>query len=237
MSFASVAKAQVTVGLGYSDAIGTPSAGLTKSLTYVDAAIGRMVQRLKTAKLYDSTWIFVTSPYGQAPMDTRRLRHIALTEVQAVADGIQPGLVAQITGGDAAMIWLTDAAKTDALVKAYGDKAATLGIADIYAGARMALTLNLPAKDSRIPDIILQPELGVLWGARDDKALAGFGGMLDQDTHVALLVSGAYLTGRYDPTKVPTTQLARLLLNALGMEAADLQALHLEHSPALPGIF
>lgn len=237
MSFASVAKAQATVGMGYSDAIGTPSAGLTKSLTYVDAAIGRMMQRLKAAKLYDSTWIFVTSPYGQSPMDTRRLRHIALADVQAVADGIQPGLVAHITGGDAAMIWLTDAAKTEALVKAYGDKAATLGIADIYAGARMALTLNLPAKDSRIPDIILQPELGVLWGARDDKALAGFGGMLDEDTHVALLVSGAQLAGRYDPTWVPTTQLARLLLNALGMEASDLQALHLEHSPALPGIF
>jgi hypothetical protein len=237
MSFASVAKAQSTVGMGYSDAAGTPSAGLTKSLTYVDAAIGRMVLRLKTAKLYDTTWIIVTSPYGQAPMDARRLRHIALADLQAVADGIKPGLVAQITGGDTATVWLTDAAKTDALVKAYGDKAATLGIADIYSGARMGLTLNLPAKDSRMPDIILQPELGVLWGTPDNKALAGYGGMLDEDTHVALLVSGAQLTGRHAPAWVPTTQLAPLLLGALGMEALDLQALHLEYSPALPGIF
>jgi hypothetical protein len=61
--------------------------------------------------------------------------------------------------------------------------------------------------------------------------------MLDEDTHVALLVSGAQLTGRYDPTWVPTTQLAPLLLRALGMEKFDLQSLHLEHSPALPGIF
>jgi hypothetical protein len=63
------------------------------------------------------------------------------------------------------------------------------------------------------------------------------GGMLDQDTHVALMISGAQLTGRTDPTYVPTTQLAPLLLRALGMEKFDLRALHVEHSPALPGIF
>jgi hypothetical protein len=237
MSFSSVARAQVSAGMGYVDAAGTPSSGLTKSLTYVDAAIGRMVQRLKTAHLYDTTWIFVASPYGQAPMDARRVRHLALADVQAVADGIRPGLVMHMSGGDVAMIWLSDSAKTDVVVKAYSEREAALGIADIYSGARMALTLNLPAKDSRMPDIILQPEPGVLWGAPDDKALAGYGGMLDEDTHVALLVSGAQLTGRSDPTWVPTTQLAPLLLRALGMEKFDLQALHLEHSPALPGIF
>jgi len=88
-----------------------------------------------------------------------------------------------------------------------------------------------------MPDIILRPELGVLWGSSGDTALAAHGGMLDEDTHVALLVSGAQLTGRYDPTYIPTTQLGPLLLRALGMEKFDLQALHLEHSPALPGIF
>jgi hypothetical protein len=63
------------------------------------------------------------------------------------------------------------------------------------------------------------------------------GGMSDEDTHIALLISGPQLTGRSDPTYVPSTQLAPLLLRALGMEKFDLQALHLEHSPALPGIF
>jgi hypothetical protein len=237
MSFISVAKAQANPGMGYTDAAGTPSAGLAKSLAYVDAAIGRMVQRLKTAKLYDSTWIVVTSPYGQAPMNPRLMRHIALADVQAVAEGIRPGLVAHISGGDVAMIWLSDAGKTDAVVKAYGDRAGAIGVANIYSGARMSLTMNAAAKDTRMPDIILQPEAGVLWGPPDDKSIAGYGGMLDEDTHVALLVSGAQLTGRYDPTWVPTTQVAPLLLRALGMEKFDLQALHMEHSPALPGIF
>jgi hypothetical protein len=237
MNFTCVSAAQAAPGMGYVDSSGTPSVGLNESLTFVDEAIGHIVQKLKTNNLYDSTWIFVTSPYGQSPMDQRRRRLISLAQVRSVAEGVRPGLVAHISGGDVAMIWLNEPTRTDSVVKAYGDSAAALGIQDIYSGARLALTLNSPTKDSRMPDIILQPETGVLWTLPGDKALASYGGMLDEDTHVALLVSGAQLTGRYDPTWVPTTQLAPLLLRALGMEKFDLQALHLEHSPALPGIF
>ena len=237
MSFSSLAAAQTAAGMGYVDAAGTPPVGLAERFAFVDAAIGRMSQELKTKHLYDSTWIFVTSPYGQSPVDQRRRRFIPLARVSAVADAVQPGLAAHVSGGDAAMIWLRDSAKTSEVVKAFGDQAATLGIADIYSGARLTLTLNSPMKDSRTPDIILQPEFGVLWTTQDDGASAAHGGMLDEETHVALLVSGSQLTGRYDPTYVPTTQLGPLLLRALGMEKFDLQALHLEHSPALPGIF
>jgi hypothetical protein len=237
MSFASLAAAQTAAGMGYVDAAGTPSVGLAERFAYLDAAIGRMVQELKTKHLYDSTWIFVTSPYGQSPMDQRRRRLIPLTRVRAVVDSVQSDLAAHVSGGDTAMIWLRDSTKTAAVAKAFGDQAVALGIEDIYSGARLTLTLNSPMKDSRTPDIILQPELGVLWTSQDDKAPAAHGGMLDEETHVGLLVSGSQLTGRYDPTYVPTTQLGPLLLRALGMEKFDLQALHLEHSPALPGIF
>jgi hypothetical protein len=237
MSFTSLVAAQVE--MGYTDAAGTPSDGLAKRFAFVDAAIGRIVQELKVKQLYDTTWIFVTSPYGQSPMDQRRRRLIPIARVREVVESVEPGLAVHIAGGDTAMIWLSDPAKTAAVVKAFGDQAAAIGIQDIYSGARLALTLSSPAKDSRMPDIILQLELGVLmlWGSAGDTALAAHGGMLDEDTHVALLVSGAQLAGRYDPTYVPTTQLGPLLLRALGMEKFDLQALHFEHSPALPGIF
>jgi hypothetical protein len=235
MSFASLATEQTATG--YIDAAGTPSDGLAKRFEFVDGAISRMVRELKAKHLYDSTWIFVASPYGQSPMDQRRRRMIPVARVRAIVDAIEPGLVLHITGGDAAMIWLGDPLKTAAVVKALGDHAAAIGIQDIYSGERLGLTLNSAAKDSRMPDIVLQPELGVLWGVQGDTALEAYGGMLDEDTHVALLVSGAQFTGRYDPTYVPTTQLGPLLLRALGMEKFDLQALHLEHSPALPGVF
>jgi hypothetical protein len=88
-----------------------------------------------------------------------------------------------------------------------------------------------------MPDIILQPELGVGWVSPADTAPATYCGMQDEDTHVALLVAGSQLTGRVDKTWVPTSQVAPLLLRALGSEKFDLQALHREHTPALPGIF
>jgi hypothetical protein len=237
MSYAWLAAAQSAPGMGYIDSVGTPSTGLAKAFESLDASIGRIVAELKTKNLYDSTWIFVTAPYGQSPMDRRRRRLIPVARIEAIVDTVHPGLIAHITGGDAALIWLTDSARTPAVVKALGDAAPAIGLAEIVSGARLSLTLNSPQQDARAPDIILQPELGVLWTSSGDNTLAAHGGFLDEDTHVALLVSGAQFTGRSDPTYVPTTQLGPLLLRALGMEKFDLDALHREHSPALPGVF
>jgi hypothetical protein len=237
MSYTSLAIAQSAPGMGYVDAIGTPSPRLARAFESLDASVGRIVAELKAKGLYDSTWIFVAAPYGQSPMDQRRRRLIPIAQIKAIVDAVQPSLCAHITGGDAALIWLTDSARTSAVVKALGDAAFTIGLAEIISGARLALTLNSPQQDSRMPDIILQPALGVLWASPGDTALAAHGGSLDEDTHVALLVSGAQFTGRSDPTYVPTTQLGPLLLRALGMEKFDLDALHKEHSPALPGVF
>ncbi len=237
MSFVSLANAEGNGGIGYSDVAGTPSPALTKSLDSVDASIGRMVLELKAKRLYDSTWIVVASPYGQSQMDDQQLRLIQLSRLREAANSVQPDIVAHINGGDAAMVWLTNPAMTAAVVKAFGGRSVPLGIREIYSGARLTLTLNSPETDSRMPDIILEASPGVIWGSDDKHVLAGHGGNSDSDTHVALLVSGAQLTGRRDPTYVPTTQLAPLLLRALGMEKFDLQALHKEHSPALPGIF
>jgi hypothetical protein len=241
MSFTALSAVQAARGMGYRDGTGALSTALDESFAFVDQAIGRVVRELKDRQLYDSTWIFVTAAYGQAPVDPRISRAISLARVAAVANTVKPGAVTHISGGDAAMVWLSDPALAPAIVKAYDLRAAALGIQDAYSGTRLALTLNPPGvhagQDSRMPDIVLQPQLGVLWTSPGDKAVAGYGGSLDQDTHVALLVSGAQLTGRRDPTWVPITQIAPLLLRVLGMEKFDLQALHKEHTPALPGIF
>ena len=130
MSFASLAAAQASAG--YTDAAGTPSDGLEKRFQFIDQAIGRIMQELKTNQLFDTTWIFVTSPYGQSPMDQRRRRLIPITHVREVVDSIQPGLAAHVTGGNVAMIWLSNPTKTAAVVKALGNQAATIGIQDIY---------------------------------------------------------------------------------------------------------
>jgi len=97
------------------------------------------------------------------------------------------------------------------------------------------LTLNAPETDSRMPDILLEAQPGVVWSGPE--AMEGYGGTSDDATHVPLLVSGVQLIARKDPTLVPTTQIAPLLLRALGLEKFDLEALHREHTPALPGVF
>lgn len=170
-------------------------------------------------------------------MNLHGRRVIPIATLRAAVDAVQPGLAAHVNGGGTAMIWLSDSGKTSMVAKAINEGAEKLGVEDIYSGARLGLIFNTASKDSRMPDIILQGQRGVVWGASPNAASFVHGGMLDENTHVALLISGAQLTGRSDPTYVPTTQLAPLLLRALGMEKFDLQALHLEHSPALPGIF
>jgi hypothetical protein len=56
MTFASVAAAQSDQHMGYTDALGTPSAGLTESLAFVDSAIGHIVQALDCC--YLCLWLF-----------------------------------------------------------------------------------------------------------------------------------------------------------------------------------
>jgi hypothetical protein len=235
MSFTGVAESQRRDG--YKDALGTPSEGLAKSLEALDDAVARIVRELKSKQLFDATWIVVAAPYAQSPIDARQRVAAPIATLRDVVTKAVPGSIAHLSGGDVAMIWLRDKQTTERIAKALSDDSARLGIQDIYYGARLALTLNTPATDSRMPDIILQPRAGVIWTSQNEHALMFHGGMLDQDTHVALMISGAQLTGRADPTYVPTTQLAPLLLRALGMEKFDLRALHQEHSPALPGIF
>jgi len=193
-------------------------------IAQLDAAVAGLMQELRAQDLYDTTWIVVTAPYGHETAMPRRI--IPLERLAGAAK------TAHIAGGRTALIWLRDPATTQAAVKSYAQDAHALRIARIHSGTELALTLNATADDSRMPDIILEAEDGVVWGNEPVH-----GGMSDDETHVALLISGAQLSGRTDKTPVPTTQLAPLLLRALGMEKFDLNALHQEHSPALPGIF
>ncbi len=210
-------------------------------LAKVDLSIARIVDALKRAGLYDSTWIVVTSPYGRSPLDptvTPALRRaVPGAATAAVAEAAGPGLVRHLALGRLALLWLSDPAKAPALAQAYARRSAALHIAEIYTADQIMLRFNSPRMDSRMPDLILVPRDGVVWteGKNGTGQLpAGFG---EDEAHVPLLLSGAQLMRRLDKTLVPTSQAAPLIMRALGMEKFDLDALHREHTPALPGIF
>ena len=210
-------------------------------LAHIDASIVRIIAAVKQAGLYDSTWIVVTSPYGRSPLDSTLTpvfrSAVPGAAIAAVPDAFGPDIVRHIALGRLALLWLSDSAQAAALAHAYARRAASLGIAEIDPADRIALRFNLPAQDSRMPDLILVPREGVVWTEAkngDGQLPAGFG---EKDAHVPLLISGAQLTPRLDKTMVPTSQAAPLILRALGMEKFDLEALRREHTPALPGIF
>lgn len=232
MSFSGVLETQ-TGSAAYTDLLGTPSAKLEQSIAGVDSKIGRLVAELKRQKLDRTTWVFLTAAFG-SPRNKPQ-RWIPISRLAAAANTVKPGIVAQIAGGTTAMMWLNDRSQTRAVAEAYSRSASGLGIRAVVCEERLSLTLNAPDKDSRMPDILLEAQPGVVWPGRE--AMEGYGGTSDDATHVPLLVSGAQLTARKDPTLVPTTQIAPLLLRALGLEKFDLEALHREHTPALPGVF
>lgn len=233
MTFTAIAAAQRASGY---TATGESTPALTQALTALDAGIAAILATLHAHHLEDSTWLVLASPFGSAPLNNR-IHRIPLTRIEATIHAAHPGALAHITGGTSALLWLHDPTQAPAIIATLIQHSTALGIADIYPADRLTLTLNPPSQDARMPDILLTAAPGTLWLAPNDTSRTATGGLSDADTHVALLVSGAHLTARLDKTPVPITQLAPLLLRAFGMEKFDLEALHQEHTPALPGIF
>jgi predicted AlkP superfamily pyrophosphatase or phosphodiesterase len=235
MTFVSVSDAQKKAGNGYLDGMGTPSEGLKNELLWADHALGRMVEALQTEKIYDSTAIFVTAKFGQSPIDLTMKREVPEEAIPDVVESVQKGLLAHCTVDTVALVWLTDQNRTPDVVKALRAKAQETGIEEIYSGEKLKLLFNDPEKDSRVPDIIVQPLLGVIYLGEKSTKIAEHGGFHDDDIHVPLLVS--YPGGAGTETKVPVQieQIAPTALAMLGMDPKALKAVMLEHTETLPG--
>jgi hypothetical protein len=102
--------------------------------------------------------------------------------------------------------------------------------------------LGDPAKDSTTPDIIVVLKPGYIWVGNPLKfnfKRAEHGGFSDDDTHVALIVSGGALAkdvrGTTEDEAVKTTQIAVTALDALGLNPNKLEGAVKEHTQALPG--
>lgn len=108
----------------------------------MERSIGSSTNSRSTAS--DSTWIIVTSAYGQAPIDQRKRHLVPETQLRRIADSIQPRVVAHLSTGDVGLIWLRDSSMSRLLVKAYAKHAAELGIQEIYSDTKIGLTLNPP---------------------------------------------------------------------------------------------
>ncbi len=235
---------------GYVDAYGTPSTELLGEILFVDAAIGQFVQELKNRGLYDSTLMVVTAKHGQSPIDPTRFFPIpgkSGTNGQSPAniiaallpwsesplngDGIGP------TEDDISLLWLADSKQTSNAVNLLEANAAQAGIGEILAGPMVATMFGQPgippAGDPRVPDIIVTPNVGVVYTG-SSKKLAEHGGFSQDDTNVVLLVSNPDLNAQVLTTPVETAQVAPTILSALGLEPTRLDAVQVEGTEVLP---
>jgi hypothetical protein len=234
---------------GYMSARGTPSQALLGEIKFVDASIGKMVAELKHEGLYDSTLIIISAKHGQSPIDPHRLQRIPFDIPGGMApsdilgglgNGLPAGFqgstpVAQADEDDISQLWLRDPSKSVLAVDQLEAHAAEAGIGEIFWGPSLRLMFNDPSTDSRTPNIIVSPNVGVVYTGKNKK-LAEHGGFANDDTNVMLLVAHRGLSPGTITSPVETTQIAPTILKALGLDPNQLQAVQKEHTQLLPGL-
>jgi len=258
-------KATVAKGGGYLDASFTPGPDVQGAIAYVDDAIGKIVAALKQKNLYSSTLVIVTAKHGQSPTDHSKLVKngdtvTALLEAHNFVDpngkfgqnattsgNLNDGSGLVDTGfvqsDDVSLIWLRNQKQLDAAVAALK---ANLGCnapgicaddpqhAYILYGPRLAALFGDPAR-GRTPDIIVQPNPGVIYTSSNSKD-EEHGGNAPDDSHLGLIVS----SGRFDHPRVVreavlTTQVGPTILRALDLDPRLLKSVREEGTHVLPG--
>ncbi len=228
---------------GYTDALGTPSDGLLSEIQYVDTAIGQFVAELKKQGLSDSTLIIISAKHGQSAIDPNRVLRIP---ADAPSDeppsqvlsptGVGPGLpVAQADEDDISMIWLTDQSQTASAVATLSQNESLFGQGEIFSGPSLTLQFNDPLTDSRTPDIIVAPNVGVVYTG-GTKKVAEHGGFAYDDRNVLLIVSNPNYKASTFVDQVETRQIAPTIVKALGLDPNNLSAVRSEHTETLPGL-
>jgi hypothetical protein len=234
MNFQSVSVGEKLKCCGYVDPAATPSAGLASAIAFVDNSIGQMAKALDSRGLTRNTLIIISAKHGQSPIDVTK--RVALDDGAVIAAPIGANFGFDI-GDDGVLIWLKDntGTKTADAVAALNAFNGDTGIGEWLSGPLLPLSYQDPAHDSRTPDIIGIAKIGVIYTG--GSKIAEHGGFNEDDTHVALLVANPILAGTSINTAVATTQIAPTILKALGYNPQELDAVRLEGTPSLPGLF
>jgi hypothetical protein len=237
---------------GYLDGSGAPTAVLEYGLDKTDAALGSFISALKGQGIYDSTLFIVTAKHGQSPINPVKLNkpgHFAdlvaalpdagsspAAAIIASAAACASGPCGFVMDDDIVLIWLPDQSKTAEVAAYLNANANALSIEEVMAGAELKLRFNNPLHDSRTPDIIVQPVYGTIY-TTSSKKVAEHGGFSFGDTNVGLIVSNPSLDARTVKTPVATSEVAVTLLEALGIDPTQLDAVRKEQTSLLPAIF
>jgi hypothetical protein len=237
MTFQAITVGQkLKAGMGYTDASGTPSPDLLSAIDHTDYSIGKILDELKAKGLLSSTAILLTAKHGQSPVDISKKLIVDQKIVPGIINGLSKGLVAEASGDDILFIWLSDSNKTKEVVAALAQHQKEAHIERILSGAALRLLFSGPKEDSRAPDIVIEPELGVIYANPGNTGIAEHGGFGEEDTHVPILVANPGIKAQEIHAATQTTQIAPTILQLLGLDPNKLQAVQIEKTQGLPGL-
>jgi len=226
-----------TTGLtgGYLDAAGTPTPLLESALEHTDASLQKFLDEIVRRGLEHSTLVVISAKHGQQPID-RRLRRAVDGGVfnTALATNLGNGF---IQTDDLALIWLQDRSLQNE--KSAYDNLRSIATAAAFEHGVLFTPLHLPVgfgpwSDPRTPDFAVEPDAGVIYTG--GKKIAEHGGFREDDTHVALLVAFLGQKAARIERPIQTAQVAPTILQALGIDGHELEAVRLEGIATLPGL-
>jgi hypothetical protein len=235
----------------------TPGPVLTNALDFIDRSLGQMVSALGSQGLLNSTAIIVSAKHGQSPMNLAALNRIDDSKITAALNAAWNGshqngnpnakpLVAFGVNDDGMVLWLNDKSTAatdfarqflidyhDSTASVDGKPVKSAGLWQVYTGVAAAQLIGVSESDPRVPDVIGIAQYGVVYTAHQAK-IAEHGGDHPEDRNVPILVAWPGATSGLNVTApVETTQIAPTILELLGLNPEELQAVHIEGTQPL----
>jgi hypothetical protein len=238
----SVNEAGVAVG-GYKNAAALPGSELLGEIEYVDTAIGDIVSALKENGIYNNTLVIITAKHGEAPIDPTRYVADGTDTPATLMGNLIPYSESPLntsgigaTEDDVSVLWLKKGVNVETAVNILETDATEIGMGEILYGATLAPNYNVgglaPGQDSRTPDIIVTPNLGVTYSS-STAMIGDHGGLAHDDTNVMLLVANPTFSAQTVAAETATVQVAPTILRALGLNPNLLDAVQQEGTPVL----
>ncbi|HTW31781.1 MAG TPA: hypothetical protein VMD76_08890 [Candidatus Sulfotelmatobacter sp.] len=104
------------------------------------------------------------------------------------------------TEDDVSVLWLKKGVSVSKAVNLLEQNATAIGMGEIYYGGALALNYNVggwnPGEDSRTPDIIVTPNVGVTYSG-STSMIGDHGGFAHEDTNVTMVAVIAASRGRF----------------------------------------
>jgi hypothetical protein len=236
-----------TVGAGgYQNAAALPTKYLLGQIQFVDSEIGLIVNALKTAGLYDNTLLIITAKHGESPIDpTQYVANGSNTPATLLGTAIPTSESPLTQGGigatedDVSVLWLNAGSSVTSAVQLLKTNATAIGLGEVFYGPSLALNFNVgglgAGQDPRSPDILVIPNVGMTYSG-STTMIGDHGGFGHDDTNVIMLVANPNFSPQTVAATVRTAQVAPTILQALGMDAAALDAVRAEGTEPLPGV-